>query len=130
MWDKKNEGCKPYRASSRTHEPSQAKHELGSFTNRAEPSWLVYNRANFEPSFLRAFFERVSSELRATSFLNTPTPNSNHFYHRGKGLIKVHSFPLIISFGNKPSFIPFSFTCRLIFYFIHPLTTYRFSSYR
>ncbi|MFS7931281.1 hypothetical protein Hanom_Chr04g00354141 [Helianthus anomalus] len=54
------------------HEPSQAKLELGSFTNRAEPSWLVYNRANFELSFLRAFFEQVSSELRVTSFLNTP----------------------------------------------------------
>ncbi|MFS7950424.1 hypothetical protein Hanom_Chr07g00583021 [Helianthus anomalus] len=42
------------------HEPSQAKLELGSFTNRAEPSWLVYNRANFEPSFFQArhqFFE-------------------------------------------------------------------------
>ncbi|KAJ0457414.1 hypothetical protein HanIR_Chr15g0773511 [Helianthus annuus] len=72
MWDKKNEGSKPYRASSRAHEPSQTKLELGSFTIRAEPSWLVNNRANFEPSFLRAFFERVSSELRATSFLNTP----------------------------------------------------------
>ncbi|MFS7907445.1 hypothetical protein Hanom_Chr01g00071421 [Helianthus anomalus] len=48
----KNEGCKPYRASSRAHEPSQIKLELGSFTNRAEPSWLVKNRANFEPSFL------------------------------------------------------------------------------
>ncbi|MFS7985123.1 hypothetical protein Hanom_Chr11g00994781 [Helianthus anomalus] len=34
------------------HEPSQAKLELSSFTNRAEPSWLVYNRANFELSFL------------------------------------------------------------------------------
>ncbi|MFS7975226.1 hypothetical protein Hanom_Chr10g00877921 [Helianthus anomalus] len=39
------------------HEPSQAKLELGSFTNRAEPSWLVYNRANFEPSFFRASCE-------------------------------------------------------------------------
>ncbi|MFS7983271.1 hypothetical protein Hanom_Chr11g00972581 [Helianthus anomalus] len=54
MWDKKYEGCKPYRASSRAHEPSQTKLELGSFTNRAEPSWLVKNRANFESSFLRA----------------------------------------------------------------------------
>ncbi|KAJ0911625.1 hypothetical protein HanRHA438_Chr06g0265201 [Helianthus annuus] len=51
MWDKKNEGCKPYRAGSRAHEPSQAKLELGSFTNLAVPSQLVYNRANFEPSF-------------------------------------------------------------------------------
>ncbi|MFS7948980.1 hypothetical protein Hanom_Chr06g00566151 [Helianthus anomalus] len=72
MWDKKSEACKPYRASSRAHEPSLTKLELGSFKNRAEPSWLVNSRANFEPSFLRAFFERVSSELRATSFLNTP----------------------------------------------------------
>ncbi|MFS7985174.1 hypothetical protein Hanom_Chr11g00995461 [Helianthus anomalus] len=77
MWDKKNKECKPYRASSRAHESSQSKLELGSFINRAEPSWLVYNRANFEPSSLRAFFERVSSELRATSFLNTP---SSHPY--------------------------------------------------
>ncbi|MFS8016869.1 hypothetical protein Hanom_Chr15g01373571 [Helianthus anomalus] len=70
MWDKKNEGCKLYEPA---HESSQAKLELASFTNRAEPSWLVYNRANFESSFLRAFFQRVSRELRATSFLNTPT---------------------------------------------------------
>ncbi|MFS7910272.1 hypothetical protein Hanom_Chr02g00104341 [Helianthus anomalus] len=54
------------------HEPSQTKLKLGSFINRAEPSWLIYSRANIEPSFLRVFFERVSSELRATSFLNTP----------------------------------------------------------
>ncbi|MFS8013406.1 hypothetical protein Hanom_Chr14g01332571 [Helianthus anomalus] len=43
------------------HELSQTKLELGSFTNRVEPSWLVNNRANFEPSFLRAFFERTAS---------------------------------------------------------------------
>ncbi|MFS7964585.1 hypothetical protein Hanom_Chr08g00752081 [Helianthus anomalus] len=43
------------------HEPSQTKLELGSFTNRAKPSWLVNNRANFELSFLRAFFERAAS---------------------------------------------------------------------
>ncbi|KAJ0603240.1 hypothetical protein HanIR_Chr03g0148341 [Helianthus annuus] len=75
----KNEGCKPYRAGSRAREPSQAKLELGSFTNRAEPSWLVYNRAAFEPSSFRTFFERVSSELRATSFLNTPS--NSHDYN-------------------------------------------------
>ncbi|MFS8003171.1 hypothetical protein Hanom_Chr13g01210751 [Helianthus anomalus] len=54
------------------HEPSQAKLELGSFTNRAEPSWLIYRRANFEPSFLRAFFKRISRKLQATSFFITP----------------------------------------------------------
>ncbi|MFS7909120.1 hypothetical protein Hanom_Chr01g00091031 [Helianthus anomalus] len=57
MWDKKSETCKPYRASSRAHEPSQTKLELGSFTNRAEPSWLVNSRTNFEPSFFRASCE-------------------------------------------------------------------------
>ncbi|MFS7960926.1 hypothetical protein Hanom_Chr08g00708751 [Helianthus anomalus] len=48
------------------HEPSQAKLELGSFTNRAEPSWFVYNRANFEPNFLRSFLNefRASCEPR------------------------------------------------------------------
>ncbi|KAF5783829.1 hypothetical protein HanXRQr2_Chr11g0512371 [Helianthus annuus] len=40
------------------HEPSQAKLELGLFTNRAEPSWLVYN---IEPISSQAFFERVTS---------------------------------------------------------------------
>ncbi|MFS7940494.1 hypothetical protein Hanom_Chr05g00465121 [Helianthus anomalus] len=43
------------------HEPSQAKLELGSFTNRVQPSWLIYNRVNFDPSFLRAFFERAAN---------------------------------------------------------------------
>ncbi|MFS7932969.1 hypothetical protein Hanom_Chr04g00374211 [Helianthus anomalus] len=41
------------------HEPSQAKLELGSL--QTEPSRLVINRANFEPSFLRTFFERAAS---------------------------------------------------------------------
>ncbi|KAJ0795297.1 hypothetical protein HanPI659440_Chr04g0148821 [Helianthus annuus] len=55
------------------HEPSQAKLELGSFTT--------------EPISSQAFFERVSSELRVTSFLNAPTnyrvgPNSCNFCTR------------------------------------------------
>ncbi|MFS7901866.1 hypothetical protein Hanom_Chr01g00004611 [Helianthus anomalus] len=65
MWDKK---MKDVNLIEPAHEPSQTKLELGSFTNRTEPSWLANNRANFEPSF-----ELFSSELRATSFLNTPS---------------------------------------------------------
>ncbi|MFS7958350.1 hypothetical protein Hanom_Chr07g00677291 [Helianthus anomalus] len=49
MWDKK---MKDVNLIEPAHKPSQAKLELSSFTNLAEPSWLVYNRANFEPSFL------------------------------------------------------------------------------
>ncbi|MFS7914883.1 hypothetical protein Hanom_Chr02g00158801 [Helianthus anomalus] len=47
----KNEECKPYRAGSRAHEPSQAMLELGSFTNRD----------NFESRFFQTFFEQVTS---------------------------------------------------------------------
>ncbi|MFS7978139.1 hypothetical protein Hanom_Chr10g00912101 [Helianthus anomalus] len=70
MWDKKMKDVNLIEAA---HEPSQTKLKLGSFTNRADTSWLIYNRANFEPSFFQTFFERVSSDLRVTSFLNTPT---------------------------------------------------------
>ncbi|MFS7957537.1 hypothetical protein Hanom_Chr07g00667471 [Helianthus anomalus] len=58
MWDKKT---KDVNLIEPAHELSQAKLELGLFTNRAEPNRLVYNRANFEPSFLRAFFEKAAS---------------------------------------------------------------------
>ncbi|KAJ0833790.1 hypothetical protein HanRHA438_Chr16g0736561 [Helianthus annuus] len=54
------------------HEPSQAKLKLGSFTNRAEPSWLVYNRANFEPSFLRAFFQASFKRAASHEFFEHP----------------------------------------------------------
>ncbi|MFS7944404.1 hypothetical protein Hanom_Chr06g00511761 [Helianthus anomalus] len=54
MWDKK---MKDVNLIEPAHEPSQTKLELGSFTKRAKPSWLVYKRANFEPSFLRACCE-------------------------------------------------------------------------
>ncbi|MFS8008621.1 hypothetical protein Hanom_Chr14g01274931 [Helianthus anomalus] len=43
------------------HEPSQAKLELGSFTNRVKLSWLVYNQTNFESSFFRTSFEQAMS---------------------------------------------------------------------
>ncbi|MFS7943032.1 hypothetical protein Hanom_Chr06g00495551 [Helianthus anomalus] len=54
MWDKK---MKDINFIEPAHEASQAKLELGSFINLAELSWLVYNRANFEPSFFQTFFE-------------------------------------------------------------------------
>ncbi|MFS8004743.1 hypothetical protein Hanom_Chr13g01229341 [Helianthus anomalus] len=58
MWNKK---IKNVNLIKPAHEPSQTKLTLGSFTNRAEPSWLVYNRANFEPSFFRTLFKRAAS---------------------------------------------------------------------
>ncbi|MFS7996559.1 hypothetical protein Hanom_Chr12g01131331 [Helianthus anomalus] len=60
MWDKNMKDVNLIELSF--GEPSQAKLELDSLTNRAEPSWLVYNRANFE----RALFEFFSSEFRAS----------------------------------------------------------------
>ncbi|KAJ0621381.1 hypothetical protein HanIR_Chr01g0007971 [Helianthus annuus] len=78
MWDKK---MKDVNLIEPAHEPSQAKLELGSFTNKAEPSRLAYNRVNFEPSFLQAFFERVANH----KFLNTPKTSSSvvcmHTHH-------------------------------------------------
>ncbi|MFS7988713.1 hypothetical protein Hanom_Chr11g01038111 [Helianthus anomalus] len=41
------------------HKSIQAKLELGSFTNRVEPSWLVYNQANFERAASHEFFEHL-----------------------------------------------------------------------
>ncbi|MFS8021150.1 hypothetical protein Hanom_Chr16g01424071 [Helianthus anomalus] len=58
MWDKK---MKDVNLIEPAHEPSQAKLELGWFTYRAEPSWFVYNRANFEPNFFRSSFERTAN---------------------------------------------------------------------
>ncbi|MFS7952036.1 hypothetical protein Hanom_Chr07g00602211 [Helianthus anomalus] len=40
---------------------SRAKLSSSSARLQTEPSWLVYNQANFEPSFFRTFFERAES---------------------------------------------------------------------
>ena len=60
MWDKK---LKDVNLIEPDHEPSQAKLELGSFTNRAELARLQPSqfRAELFSNFFRANFERTAS---------------------------------------------------------------------